>query len=495
MFKRGCGILMPVFSLPSSEGIGSFGPEAYQFVDMLTSHGVSHWQILPLNSGNPQNGESPYFSVSAFAINPLLISSFFLNEIGLLTASEIGEIQEVSPDNIQYDKIRHWKMPLLIKAAERFVDDEFFEEFSKIQGFWLDDYALFYALHNFFAASWLSWPSALRDRNVREIAEVNRKFQDVIRITKVIQYFAWTQWQNLRRHCTSNGVTVIGDMPIYVSLESADVWSNSRLFKLDQNKRPVTVSGVPPDYFSATGQLWNNPVYNWEIHQRESFSWWTSRMRHLLSLYDVVRIDHFRGLVQFWEIPAGETSAINGSWQDVPTIGFFDTLIQQVVPFPVICEDLGIITDDVRAVIKHYGFPGMKVLQFAFSEDEKNPYLPHNFDNNCFVYTGTHDNLPTLGWLKTVAGERERDNIRQYTKRNSDDFDMVWDLIELALKSDAVIAVFPLQDILTLGEDARVNDPSRVEGNWHWRWNPGISQLEPALSRLQRLMVHYGRTG
>jgi 4-alpha-glucanotransferase len=328
---------------------------------------------------------------------------------------------------------------------------------------------------------------------LREISEVNSQFQDVIRVCKVIQYFAWTQWQSLRGYCSRNGVTVIGDMPIYVSLESADVWSNSRLFKLDQNKRPVAVSGVPPDYFSATGQLWNNPVYNWDVHQREGFSWWTKRMRHLLSLYDIVRIDHFRGLVQFWEIPAGETSAINGAWQDVPTISFFDTLIEQVVPFSVICEDLGIITDDVREVIKHYGFFVMKVLQFAFSEDETNPYLPHNYDTNCLVYTGTHDNLPTLGWLNTVAGERERSSIRQYTKRNSDDFDTVWDLIELAMKSEAVIAVFPLQDVLTLGEESRINDPSRVEGNWQWRWNSVNSPLGPALSRLKRLIVHYER--
>jgi 4-alpha-glucanotransferase len=492
--KRGCGILLPVFSLPSAHGIGDFGPSAHSFADQLSEHGIAYWQILPLNAGNPENGESPYFSASAFAINPLLISLEKLSEAGLLISAEIASLPIMPVAAIEYEAVRRAKLPLLNKAVTRFQSTPDFEEFQRVNAFWLDDFALFEAMHTMFDKPWSDWPAAIRDRKAEECTMRTRHHTLAIIACQVLQYLAWTQWRELHRYCTERGITIIGDMPIYVAHDSADTWAHRGLFKLDKGRRPRAVSGVPPDYFSATGQLWNNPVYDWAAHQTEGFTWWTGRMRHLFALYDIVRIDHFRGLVHYWEIPAGEKNAIRGSWKDVPTYDLFDKLRAACQPFPVISEDLGIITDDVRSAMQHYGFPGMKILQFAFSDDNPDhPYLPHTYDANCLVYTGTHDNLPTLEWLAHHASAQERARIARYTGRQSSDAETVWDLIELAMASRAAIAVIPMQDVLTLGEESRINDPSRPDGNWRWRWDPELAPAGPAFDRLGRLCQKLGR--
>lgn len=493
--SRDFGILLPVFSLPAAAGIGDFGPEAYRFADLLAEHGAAYWQILPLNPGNPANGESPYFSISAFAINPLLISLAGLEAQGLLTAQETAALPALSPDTIRYDELRAAKLPLLEKAAARFPDgDAAFEAFCRDHRHWLDDFAVFDVLHDEQSGPWTEWPAAFRDRRPQALAEFAAARAREIRVRKVIQFFAGSQWRDLHRYCANQRITLVGDMPIYVALDSADTWTNPGLFKFDGQRRPLAVSGVPPDYFSATGQLWNNPVYAWDAHRADGFAWWIRRLRRLFSLYDIVRIDHFRGLVQYWEIPAGEPTAVNGAWKDVPTREFFNTLLAEFKPFPVICEDLGVITDDVRAVMKHYGLPGMKVLQFAFSDDDpENPYLPANYDGACWVYTGTHDNPPTCGWLRDAAGEAEKARIARRTGRRSDALEMTWDLIELALQSTAAAAIVPLQDVLGLDGAARINNPAVMPGNWRWRWNSARHPARSAFGRLLQLGKKHGR--
>jgi 4-alpha-glucanotransferase len=492
--KRGYGILLPVFSLPSWHGIGDFGPHAYLFADLLADSGAAYWQLLPLNPGCPENGESPYFSGSSFAINPLLLSLEKLRNDGHISNKELASMPAFPRHTIDYDALRRMKQPLLEKAASRFKGDKTLNRFLESNRFWLDDFALFDVIKAGQTRPWPDWPYVFKERDIRAMDEFVESQQNEIRIRKTLQFFAFTQWQDLRRYCAGRDLRIIGDMPIYVALDSADTWSNPGLFKLDETRRPLGVSGVPPDFFSATGQLWNNPVYDWTFHQKNGFSWWIARMRHLFSLYDSVRIDHFRGLVQYWEIPAGEKTAVNGTWRDVPTYELFDTLMKKINPFPVICEDLGIITDDVRTAMEHYHFPGMKVLQFAFGDDNPhNPYLPHNYDENCVVYTGTHDNLPTAAWLQKGLSDRERSRISRYIGHTSDVRETVWELIELAMQSVADMAIFPLQDILTLDASSRINDPGRLLGNWRWRWDNSRDSADAALKRLMECGKKGGR--
>ena len=492
--KRRFGILLPVFSLPSSHGIGDFGPGAYRFADLLADSGAAYWQLLPLNPGGPENGESPYFSRSSFAINPLLLSLEKLRNDGLISNKELASLPAFPRQAIDYDALRKIKQPLLEKAASRFKGDEAIDRFFESNRAWLDDFALFDVFRTTQSLPWPDWPLAFKQREAQAMNDFAQLRQSDIRIRKTLQFLAFTQWQNLRRYCAERSLRILGDMPIYVALDSADTWSNPGLFKLDAARRPTGVSGVPPDFFSATGQLWNNPVYHWIAHQESGFSWWIARMRHLFSLYDCVRIDHFRGLVQYWEVRAGENTAVNGTWKDVPTYELFDTLTKEINPFPVICEDLGIITDDVRAAMNRYHFPGMKVLQFAFGDDNPhNPYLPQNYDENCVVYTGTHDNMPTAAWLQKGASDWERSRIARFVGRTSDVRETVWDLIELAMQSVADTAIFPLQDVMTLDESSRINDPARLLGNWRWLWDGAFDAAAAAMKRIGTLGKSCGR--
>ncbi|MCB1175502.1 MAG: 4-alpha-glucanotransferase [Leptospiraceae bacterium] len=479
MFKRCSGVLLPVFSLPSRHGIGDIGPAAHDWIQQLATAGQTWWQILPLNPGNKENSYSPYFSSSAFAANPLLISLEQICALDLLDEKDLAEAPFFEADKIQYEAVRNWKMPLLKKAWQSFIESADstlqadFQHYCQQESDWLLDYALFEICQQKFAgASWSDWPTQLRDRHPDAIQELQHTQSDAVAFIQFCQFIFHQQWGELLDKAHSVGLQLVGDMPIYVSYESADVWSKTHLFQLDPNGKPTAVSGVPPDYFSSTGQLWNNPVYDWQTHATDQFSWWCRRMQALLQLYDIVRIDHFRGLVQYWAVPANSSTAINGSWQDVPTDDLLDALEKSVDTFAVIAEDLGTITEDVKAVMSQRQYPGMKILQFAFgTNNPQHPYLPHNYERNCLVYTGTHDNNTSLGWLQHECTPAERTNLCQYLglPDATTDHVIVKSMIRLAMASIADVTVIPVQDLLGLDQCARINNPAQVENNWHWR--------------------------
>lgn len=476
MFSRGSGILMHLTSLPGSHGIGDLGESAYAFADRLAETKQRFWQILPLNPGHPGDGESPYFSSSAFAGNPLLISLPMLVEDGLLDEEDIAAPPSFPETIVDFVAVREYKIPRLEKAFHRFQQSppKDFDKFCTKQAWWIDDYALYSVLSKEYKeTTWTTWPAALRDRTPEALESAREEHAQSIQRTKAFQYFFFKQWFALKNYCNRKDILIVGDIPIYVSFDSADVWEHPEVFKLDDEKRPIAVSGVPPDYFSETGQLWNNPVYDWNYLKQTGYDWWVRRMAATFDRYDIVRIDHFRGLVQYWEVPAGEETAMNGTWQDVPTHDFFDTLIKRIRRFPVIAEDLGLITPDVHAAMNHYGFPGMKVLLFAFGEDNpQNPYLPHNYDRNAVVYTGTHDNNTFCGWLRDEAGSDEKRRFSEYVGREAPPEEAVWDAIRLGMRSVADLCIIPLQDYLGLGSSARMNQPAKKHGNWQWRATP-----------------------
>jgi 4-alpha-glucanotransferase len=497
MFKRGSGILLHITSLPSKDGIGDLGEAAYSFADILCQSSQKYWQILPLNPGNPHNGESPYFSSSAFAGNPLLINLKKLVETGLLNRSDVSTFETTDSEIVDFQAVRVYKLAALETAYLNWKasgPDYEFTRFCEEQAFWLTDYALFLTISKKMGTPlWFNWPLLLRNHDSSELAALQNAVPDKIERICFYQYLLFSQWNELKRYCNNKGIKIIGDIPIYVSYESADVWTHRGMFKIDSDGRPTGVSGVPPDYFSATGQLWNNPVYSWESLKKSDYQWWIKRMQMMFSLYDIVRIDHFRGLVQFWEINAGETTAMNGKWQDVPTREFLNVLKQQSVTFPVIAEDLGTITPDVRQVMEEYGLPGMKVLLFAFGEDNPlNPYLPHNYDRNCIVYTGTHDNNTSRGWLETEATEEDKRRIHRYVGATMSNEETVAELIRLAQSSIADISIIPLQDLLYLGAHARMNHPAKLMGNWKWRVTPAQFEKIP-VELLREYARAYGR--
>ncbi|MBR9912271.1 MAG: 4-alpha-glucanotransferase [Gammaproteobacteria bacterium] len=495
---RASGVLLHLSCLPSAHGIGDMGAAAYEFADQLQAAGQKYWQMLPLNPSNPQSGESPYFSSSAFAGNPLLIDLRQLLQQGLLQGAEIEVPADLPPTQVAFARVRKFKLAMLELAAARFLAaaelQPDFHSFCARESAWLDDFSLFTALQQQQqAASWADWPAPLRQRDPAALEQARQQLAEPIRVQKVLQYFFDCQWTRLKSYCNSLGLVVFGDMPIYVSYESADVWANAELFKLDQNQRPVAVSGVPPDYFSATGQLWNNPVYNWERLQATNYQWWIERMGGLFQRFDIVRIDHFRGLVQYWEVPAGEPTAINGSWQDVPAYEFFDCLKAAYPHFPVVVEDLGIITPDVVEVKDHYQLPGMLILQFAFSDNDDNPYLPDKHPQAALVYLGTHDNTTGRAWYEQADPQTRASLLRFIDANEGDDIDTIVDqLLALTLSSRADIAIVTAQDLLVLGADARINDPAVNTGNWGWRMTQAEFERLP-MARLAELTRQYGR--
>ena len=497
MDQRCSGVLLHITSLPSKYGIGDLGPAAYAFADILAEAGQKYWQILPLNPIDGANGNSPYFSNSAFASSALLISPERLRDEEVLLPEDLPEYDTKDPHAVDYDSVVEFKRPLLDKAYQRYqafgVKDDF-EMFCEAQAGWLDDFALFIALKEEFGGKiWIEWPQELRDRDAKAILAAKEKHAARMGKEKFIQYMIRRQWKALKAYCNQKGIKVIGDIPIYVSYDSVDVWVSPRIFKLDNEKKQRVVAGVPPDYFSDTGQLWSNPVYDWEVLKAEGYFWWIERMRHTLSCYDIVRIDHFRGLVQYWEVPAGEETAINGQWQEVPTYDLLDTMIEKLPEFPVLAEDLGIITDDVREVMKHYSFPGMRILQFAFGEDDNDhPYLPHNYVKNCIAYPGTHDNNTMRGWLECESTEAERKRLLRYMNRKEPGQDIVWDIIRLLISSVADTVIIPAQDVLGLGGEARMNKPQTTNGNWDWRMAPG-EWTNDHTRKLRELTEAYGR--
>ena len=471
--ERSAGVLLHVASLPSAYGIGDLGETAYDFADKLAAAGQTFWQILPLNPSNPTSGESPYFSSSAFAGNPMLIDLEALSDWGLLDRTELQSALIPDSTTIDFDAARAKKLTLLARAVSRYdaSTDPDFEKFCGKHAHWLEDYARFTLLTRLEAtAIWSDWREEYRDREGPAMESFATVHAEELHAERVIQYWFYKQWYALKAYCNELGLYIFGDMPIYVSYASADVWANASLFKLNDSKRPVFVSGVPPDYFSSTGQLWNNPVYDWEALQEQNFRWWIQRMGGLFDLYDMVRIDHFRGLVQYWQIPAGEPTAINGSWEDVPTYELFDALIAAYPNFPAVVEDLGLITDDVLEVKNHYQFQGMHLLQFAFDDDDtNNPHRPENHPEQALVYVGTHDNTTLSGWISNLS-EHSESRLSTYLPDHSTNTSGIEDqVLHLAMCSRANIAILMAQDLLHLPATARINDPAFIEGNWRWR--------------------------
>lgn len=475
MKPRRSGILLHLTSLPSRYGIGDLGPGAYQFADFLTEAGQNIWQILPLTPTSPLSGNSPYTSPSAFAGNTLLISPDRLVEEGFLVPADLEGAPPFEDGRVDYDKSSEFKRSLLQKAFERFVrerpGDPAFSAFCVENSDWLDEVARFEALkERAGGAPWQTWPEPPRRQAAMERLPLGREPAERVLAEKFFQYLFFRQWSAVRDYCRQRHIQIIGDVPIYVSYESADVWANPEIFQLDDDRRPTVVAGVPPDYFSSTGQLWGNPVYRWEVLKETGYDWWVRRMRHNLRLFDAIRLDHFRGFVGYWVVPASETTAVKGRWEPAPARDFFSVLAERLPSLPIIAEDLGVITPDVRKVMAEFGFPGMRVLQFAFTEDlPVNPYAPHNHTRNSVVFTGTHDNNTTRGWFRNELDEEGKRRLSDYLGRGVEDSAVHWELVRLAMMSVADTVVIPMQDLLGLGEEARMNVPSVARGNWGWR--------------------------
>ncbi len=500
MQRRASGVLLHVTSLPSPWGIGDFGPGARRFARFLARAAQAYWQILPLTPTSSFIGNSPYSSDSAFAINPLLVSPEQLAADGWIEPSDIeADLPGGNPAVVDFAAVEACKEALLRRAwarnREKPAEYPGFAVFCREEAAWLDDYALFRAIKaERGGQGFADWPAELRDRFPEALAAARRRLADEVDFTRFVQYLAFSQWRALRRHLRENDIQVVGDMPIYVTQDSADVWANPELFKLDARKRPVFVAGVPPDYFSETGQRWGNPVYDWPAHERTGFSWWLTRLGHNLRLFDVIRLDHFRGFEAYWEIPAAEETAVRGTWVKAPGLALFKAMERRFPSLPLIAEDLGVITAEVRELMAAFGFPGMKILQFAFGPGiAENRDAPHNYERNCVAYTGTHDNNTTLGWARSgEAGEEGRKALFAYLGREIAPEQAPWELIRLVMGSAAATAVTPMQDLLGLGEGARMNMPSVAKGNWAWR--VADEQLETALAeRLRGLTEIFGR--
>lgn len=490
---RSSGALLHPTALPGPHGIGALGAEARAFVDFLATAGQSVWQTLPL--GPTGYGDSPYNALSAFAGNPLLIDLPTVAAWGDLDPAELtGGVW--STTTVDFQGVHQYKGQLLDRAARNFFSradasrQAAFAAFCADHSGWLDDYALFVALRTHFQGrSWQQWPAPLRCRDAQALADWRQRLAAAVAAEQYHQFAFFTQWQALKAYANRRGIKLFGDLPIFVALESADVWANQRLFRLDAEGHPTEVAGVPPDYFSVTGQRWGNPLYRWETHLAEGFAWWLERFRAELQHADLVRIDHFRGFQACWAIPATEPTAVAGRWEDSPGRALFTTL-QTVAPdLPIVAEDLGVITPEVEALRRDFGFPGMKVLQFAFDSGPDNPYLPHNYSADCVVYTGTHDNPTTRGWWTGLSAGRRR-QIGSYLGIAQPE--IPWDLIRLAMASVATLCIIPAQDLLDLGDEARFNRPGEAAGNWRWRLAP--DQLDRALGeRLLDLTRTYHR--
>ena len=493
-FARRSGILLHPTSLPGPNGVGELGREAKAWLEFLASAGQRLWQVMPL--GPTGYGDSPYQSFSTFAGNHFLISMQTLVEEGWLEAEELAPLAELPAERVDYGALIPRKLELLELAAERFGRSAGTEAragldaFKKQHAGWLDDYALFMALKEAHGGSaWSDWVPGLRDREPAALDRARREVAANATKHEVWQYWFFSQWAAVRAHAKELGIEIVGDIPIFVSLDSADAWANPELFHLDASGAPTVVAGVPPDYFSSTGQRWGNPLYRWDRMAETGYAWWIERVRATLAMVDIVRIDHFRGFAAYWEIPASEPTAVNGRWVPGPGNDLFTALERALGELPVIAEDLGVITPDVDELRLSNGFPGMKVLQFAFAGDADDPYLPHNYTPECVVYTGTHDNDTTAGWY-AAAPEVERDLVRRYLAR--DDGEIAWELIRLAQASVADTAILPLQDALGLSSHARMNTPGMAGGNWSWRfsWQDVPFWIAPQLAELAEL---YGR--
>ncbi|MEA2060099.1 MAG: 4-alpha-glucanotransferase [Thermodesulfobacteriota bacterium] len=497
MTIRTNGILMHISSLPGRYGIGDLGPAAYGFADFLSATGQQIWQVLPLNPVDPQSG-SPYSSPSAFAGNPLLISLHSLIRAGLLSVDETLLQQPFSDNRVDYPAVAEYKHTLFQLAFERLEQQgktlAGFDRFCARQKAWLEDYAVYMALKaHFNQAGWQHWPEPLRDRHPDALEEMQNTLALQIRFHKFVQFLFFRQWQAIKDYCNQRSIHLYGDLPIYMPFDSADVWSCPQQYKLDENKSPLAVSGVPPDYFSDTGQLWGHPVYDWQYLQKTGYTWWINRFAHNFDLFDLVRIDHFRGLVAYWEVAASAETAVDGQWVQVPGDDFFTRLTMRFERLPVIAEDLGTITPDVRECMEKFQLPGMRVLQFAFGEDfPHGSFLPHHHIRNCVVYTGTHDNNTLRGWFEEELTTQAKARLQRYVGTLISAENIHRQMMRLAMMSVADTVIIPLQDILGLDSDARLNTPGNTQDNWQWRL-PGKKLTKQHAAWLKKTTAAYGR--
>jgi len=492
--ERSSGILLHPTSLPGKQGIGALGPEALKFIDFLRKSKQKVWQILPL--GPTGYADSPYQCFSSNAGNPLLIDLDILVEEKLLEKKDLDILTDLGDGPVDYGKVIDLKYPILLKAATTFFKDAgqqqkaAYHQFLKASSSWLSDYSLFMALKEHFGQKpWYQWVIPLKMKDDHAIMQYFGMLNDKIEFHKFIQFLFFKQWMAVKDYAHQNNIRIIGDIPLYVALDSVDAWAHPDIFQFDRDKNPIAVGGVPPDYFSATGQLWGNPLYKWEVLKQNGFKWWIDRIKANLVLYDIIRIDHFRGFAGYWSVPYGEKTAINGKWIPGPGKDIFASIQRELGDIPVIAEDLGVITEDVEELRDSFNLPGMKILQFAFDSSEANDYLPHNFPRNSVVYTGTHDNDTIMGWIKNAKAEDIKYLLNYIS---SDGKDVNWDLIRLAWASVACTAVVPMQDLLGLGSEARMNLPGTTVNNWMWRAKK--NDFTPELAeRLAGLTELYGR--
>lgn len=470
-YKRSSGILLHPSSLPGPYGIGDIGPQAHHWIDFMAEAGCSLWQVLPL--GPTGYGDSPYQCFSAFAGNPYLVSPAALLEEGLLLPQDLSGMPVFSTTKVDFGAVIPWKIGILDQAYDRFVATGSKELKTELASFranhsaWLEDFALFMALkneHN--GAPWTTWDKPLRQRDLIALAQARQKLADQLERQVFRQFLFFRQWANLRAHAAEKNIQIIGDIPIFVAHDSSDVWANPGLFYLDEKGIPTVVAGVPPDYFSAFGQLWGNPLYRWDVHTRMGYSWWLERIKAVLNLVDFIRMDHFRGFAGYWEVPGTEKTAINGRWVPAPGKDLFRVVRQVLGDLPILAEDLGVITPDVVELRDNFNLPGMKVIQFGFASGPDDLFLPHHYPVNCVAYTGTHDNDTARGWYERVT-EEERAIYRRYLNRTGSE--VAWDLIRACWSSVAVFTLAPMQDFLDLGNEARMNYPGFPSGNWTWR--------------------------
>ena len=504
-FPRASGVLLHPTSLPSNYGIGDLGANAYKFVDFLEKAKQTYWQVLPL--GPTGYGDSPYQCFSAFAGNSNMIAPELLVEDGFLTTDEINRKPDFPTGKVDFGKLYDWKNHILALAYEKFrtttsVDLRGkFETFCQTEADWLEDYALFRAVKKSQDQKlWLEWDEPLRLRDDTALHFAKENLREDIQSQKFQQWLFFRQWADLKNYANERDIKIVGDVPIFISLDSSDVWCNPSQFKLDEQNRPLVVAGVPPDYFSATGQLWGNPIYNWDNMRRDGFKWWIDRVKATLKTVDIVRVDHFRGFAAAWEVPGGDKTAVNGQWVNVPGKELFETLRNAIGDLPFWAEDLGVITPDVEELRDGFGFPGMRILQFAFGGDSQNHDLPHNYIQNSVAYTGTHDNDTTVGWFNSGAGKSSTRDVSQIKREHdfcmnyldSDGAEIHWDFVRAVWSSVANSAVVPMQDLLGLGNEARINLPGSTTGNWYWQCKDDDFSDEIA-ERLRGLTEIYGR--
>lgn len=493
-FKRSSGILLHPTSLPGSYGIGELGAQAYQFLDFLADAGCSLWQVLPL--GPTGYGDSPYQCFSAVAGNPYLISLQTLLDEGLLHEEDVAGKPKFPLDRVDFGALIPWKVKVLDLAYARFKKVaskkmlQAYADFKSVQADWLDDFSLFMALKEAnLGAPWTTWEAPLRDRDEHALEDARSKYTTEIDRQTFRQFIFFEQWLALKEYAHQKGIQIIGDAPIFVAHDSADVWSHPELFYLRKNGQPRVVAGVPPDYFSPTGQLWGNPLYNWKKHKATGYQWWIKRIQLLLGVVDIIRMDHFRGFAGYWEVPGKAKTAENGRWVPAPGMDFFKNMRRSLGDLPIIAEDLGVITPDVVKLRDTFGLPGMKIFQFGFGSGPDAPFLPHHYPENCIVYTGTHDNDTARGWYERVP-ESEREFFRRYLSSSGEN--IAWDMIRGSWASVAVFALAPMQDLLNLGNAARMNYPGNPSGNWTWRMLPG-AMTKTLSKRLAELNYLYSR--